>query len=73
MLSEDFRKEKEQYTDAVIPLSTSIQQVTLWNRHKRVQAIVSTPIQPLVALIGPMYVTAAVKKIINDQTKLMRQ
>ena len=47
--------------------------MTLWSRYKRVQEIITNPIQPLVVLIGPLYATTALKKIINDQTKLMRQ
>lgn len=56
----------------IVPLTTSVKDVTLWSRYKRVHDIVVAPIRPLVVLMGPPSCTAWVKKIIKEQTKIMR-
>ena len=60
-------------SEEIISLNSSIQQVTLWARYKRIQDIITSLMLPLVVLIGSNQNTSQIKKIILDHMKYLRQ
>jgi len=46
------------------------EQVSLWNRYKRIHDIIQGPIHPLMVIIGPSATTGQLKKILQDQASI---
>lgn len=54
-----------------LSLCTSEADSVLYSRNKRLEDIVMNPIQRLVLLLGPQDSTLAIKKLLQDQFKLL--